>query len=56
MPLDNNLNNVKGAEETAIVTDSPVYNKEIVAVPKPERSFGIDTKENIFDNIVNAGA
>ena len=55
MPLKDDLNNVKGAEESAIITDSPVYNKETIAIPRPERSFGIDTKNNIFDNIVNAG-
>ena len=47
MPLNNNN------EESAFVDRPEIYHKETIAVPAPERSIGIDTKESIFSNIVN---
>lgn len=51
MPLNNNNEN----EKSVYVNDPDLYNREIRAVPAPERGVGIDTKETIFDNIVQAG-
>ena len=48
------FNNVE-VEQTIYKTDDVEYNKEIKAIPAPERGIGIDTKETIFDNIVSAG-
>jgi hypothetical protein len=42
-------------DKSVYVNDPELYNKETKAVPAPERGIGIDTKETIFDNIVNAG-
>ena len=35
--------------------DSEIFNKPIQAVPKPERSIGIDTEEHLYQNIINTG-
>lgn len=40
---------------SAFVNDDSLYNSKIVSIPKPEANIGIDTKEVLFDNIVNAG-
>ena len=42
-------------EDSAFIDAEHVYHKETIAVPAPERSFGIDTKQTIYDNIINAG-
>lgn len=42
-------------EKTIYKTDGVEYNRQIHAVPAPERGIGVDTKETIFDNIVAAG-
>ena len=47
-------NNVEN-EKSVYVNDPGLYNKEIKSVPAPERDIGIDTKETIFDNIIQAG-
>ena len=51
MPNNNNIEN----EKSVYVNDPELYNKEIKSVPAPERDIGIDTKETIFDNIIQAG-
>ena len=43
------------ANSKVFVNDDSAYNKEIKAVPTPEKEIGIDTKEYIFQNIINAG-
>lgn len=43
------------ANSKVFVNDDGAYNKEIKAVPAPEKEIGIDTKEYIFQNIINAG-
>lgn len=40
---------------TAFVNDDSIYNREINPTPKPETEIGIDTKETVFDNIIQAG-
>ena len=52
MPIDNrNINN----EDSVYIDDTANYNREAKPVPAPGREIGIDTKQAIFDNIVNAG-
>ena len=53
MPLDTNV--IAGEEESAFLNQPDVYHKETIAVPAPDRNFGIDTKKTVFHNIVNAG-
>lgn len=45
------------AEEksSAFVNDDKAYNKDIKPVPAPEKEIGIDTKQYLFQNIINAG-
>lgn len=51
MPL--NINNVNN--DDSVYLDQPdVYHKETIAVPAPERGFGVDTKNTVFHNIINA--
>lgn len=52
MPIDTTTNNQKN---TAFVNNPDLYHKEIRTMPAPERGIGIDTKETIFSNIVQAG-
>ena len=53
MPINSNT---KGVQEDSVYLDQPqVYHKETVAIPAPERDFGVDTKNTVFDNIVQAG-
>ena len=40
---------------TAFVNDDSVYNRKINPTPKPETEIGIDTKETVVDNIIQAG-
>ncbi len=42
-------------QNNAFVNDDKLYNSPIKSQPKPEKNIGIDTKEVLFDNIVNAG-
>ena len=42
-------------DDSAIVQDKTIYGKKTKAVPKPEKSIGIDTKKQILDNIYQAG-
>lgn len=42
-------------KNSVYVKDPDLYNKEIKSVPAPERGIGIDTKETIFDNIIQVG-
>lgn len=42
-------------ENTAFVQNDDLYNKPTKAVPKPETNIGIDTKEFLYQNIINAG-
>lgn len=41
-------------EGKAFVNDKDLYGNSYTAVPKPEKEIGIDTKEYIFQNIINA--
>ena len=52
MPLNTTTNN---QENTAFVNNPDLYHKEVRTIPAPERGIGIDTKETIFSNIVQAG-
>ena len=53
MPINSNT---KGVQEDSVYLDQPqVYHKETIAIPAPERNFGVDTKNTVFDNIVQAG-
>ena len=42
-------------DDSAIVQAKTIYGKKTKAVPKPEKSIGIDTKKQILDNIYQAG-
>lgn len=42
-------------DDSAIVQDKTIYGKKTKAVPKPEKSIGIDTEKQILDNIYQAG-
>ena len=42
-------------KNSAFVDDADIYNKKIKSVPKPEVNIGIDTKDILLDNIINAG-
>ena len=42
-------------DDSAVVQDKTIYGKKTKAVPKPEKSIGIDTKKQILDNIYQAG-
>lgn len=49
--MDNNTNN----SSSAFVQATDEYNKKTKAIPKQQASFGIDTNETLFDNIIKAG-
>lgn len=49
--MDNNTNN----SSSAFVQATDEYNKKTKAIPKQQASFGIDTDETLFDNIIKAG-
>lgn len=49
--MDNNVNN----SNSAFVQVTDEYNKKTKAVPKQQASFGVDTSESLFDNIIKAG-
>ena len=49
--MDNTTNN----SNSAFVQVTDEYNKKTKAVPKQQASFGIDTSESLFDNIIKAG-
>ena len=55
MPLTLDRVDIKGQDESAFIDDANVYHKETIAVPAPERNIGVDTKETIYQNIINAG-
>lgn len=42
-------------ETTPFVDNSDSYNRQIQAVPAPEKEIGIDTKDFLYQNIINAG-
>jgi hypothetical protein len=44
-----------GNQNNAFINDEQIYNSPIKSQPKPEKNIGIDTKESLFDNIINAG-
>lgn len=54
MPLD--TNNIKGQENSVYMNNPDLYHKETKTIPAPERGIGIDTKQSIFSNIIEAGA
>lgn len=41
--------------QTAFINDEKVFNKPIHSIPKPQQEIGIDLKDVLFDNIINAG-
>lgn len=41
-------------QKTPFVNDAKEYGQTIVPVPRPEKEIGIDTKEYILQNIINA--
>jgi len=49
---DNLLNN---EEEQVIINDEDSYNKKIKPVPAPSKDMGLDVKQTIVDNIIEAG-
>ena len=49
---NNNLNN---EENSAFVNDENQYGKKIKTIPKQKPEIGVDTTNNFFDNIINAG-
>ena len=50
MPLNTN-----NPTETVYKDQPEVYYKETVSIPVPERDFGVDTENKIFDNIIQSG-
>ena len=46
---------LKGTEQTAYLEQPEIYNKETKSIPRPEREIGIDVKNQLLYNIVNAG-
>lgn len=49
---NNNLNN---EENSAFINDENQYGKKIKTIPKQQPEIGVDTTNNFFDNIINAG-
>ena len=49
---NNNLNN---EENSAFINDENQYGKKIKPIPKQKPEIGVDTTNNFFDNIINAG-
>ena len=49
------MNESTNVKSTPFVNDSTFYNKPTEAIPAPERNIGIDTKEKMFQNIIDAG-
>lgn len=43
------------SNDSAYLNDDKLYNKKIETQPKPEVNIGIDTKETIYNNIIEAG-
>lgn len=43
------------SDNSAYLNDDKLYNKKIKTQPKPEVNIGIDTKETIYNNIIEAG-
>ena len=41
-------------EKDYIQTDDSLYNREIKTIPKPEPNIGIDTKDELMNNIISA--
>ena len=47
-------NDINGVEQSAFETTPGIYGKKTKTIPKPEKNIGIDTKNEFFDNIVDA--
>lgn len=55
MPLTLDTADIKGKDDSVIVSDSNVYHKETIAVPAPQRNISVDTDNTIYSNIIAAG-
>lgn len=56
--MNNNFlenNNLNDNEKSAFVDDENQYGKKIETIPKQKPEIGVDTTNNFFDNIINAG-
>ena len=49
------MDNITNNSNSAFVQVTDEYNKKTKAIPKQQASFGIDTSESLFDNIIKAG-
>lgn len=45
---------IKGVEKSAYEEQPDLYNKQIKTIPAPEREIGVDTKDTLLYNIINA--
>lgn len=43
-------------QKTPFVNDNDIYNKKLNPIPVPGKEIGVDVKNTLFDNIINAGA
>lgn len=55
MPVDTTKTNLDKNESSVYREEPAVYNKVIQAAPAPEREIGIDTKQTMYQNIIQAG-
>lgn len=55
MPVDTTKTNLEKNENSVYREEPAVYNKVIQAAPAPEREIGIDTKQTMYQNIIQAG-
>ena len=56
--MNNNFlenNNLNSEENSAFINDENQYGKKIKPIPKQKPEIGVDTTNNFFDNIINAG-
>ena len=45
---------IKGVEKSAYEEQPNLYNKQIKTIPAPEREIGVDTKDTLLYNIIDA--
>lgn len=55
MPVDTTKTKLDKNESSVYREEPAVYNKVIQAAPAPEREIGIDTKQTMYQNIIQAG-
>ena len=46
---------VNKQEDSVYSNDKDIYGKEIRTIPSPGKEIGVDTKNSLFDHIINIG-